>query len=229
MSAGPFDAGIPVLTEVLQEIPAPPVPPREPATVHPPAAAFKPAVWRTGVGAASVTTAPAPVIDLVVPAEADLEAGTEAITETGTEAGTEAGAEAGMEPAVDAPPANDVETGVATGIAAGIEAGTEAGAEAGAGAAAGVTVDMQAGAETEEAAPSVERAGAVDLAAIEQALSERIVQQLMPRVDALVAERFDQVLQQLAGGLQAGLAESVAQAVAASVRQELAALQAPKP
>ena len=164
MSPGPFDAGIPVLTEVLQEVP-PPAPPAPAPAVS----GHRPAVWRTGVGAAATgpVPAPAPVIDLVVPAEADVEAGMAA------------------------------------------------------------EADKEADPAKEAAAPVTAAAG-VDLAALEQALSERIVRQLMPRVDALVAERLDQVLRHLAADLQAGLGESIAQAVAASVRQELAALQAPQ-
>jgi hypothetical protein len=170
VSPGPFDAGIPVLTEVLREVP-PPAPPAPAPAVS----GHRPAVWRTGAGPAATgpVPAPAPVIDLVVPAEADVEAGMAAEADNEAEAVKEA------DPA-------------------------------------------------REAAAPVAAAAGGDLAALEQALSERIVRQLMPRVDALVAERLDQVLRHLAADLQAGLGESIAQAVAASVRQELAALQAPQ-
>jgi len=176
VSPGPFDAGIPVLTEVLREVP-PPAPPAPAPAVS----GHRPAVWRTGAGAAATgpVPAPAPVIDLVVPAEADVEAGMAAEADNEAEAFKEAEAVKEADPA-------------------------------------------------REAAAPVAAAAGVDLAALEQALSERIVRQLMPRVDALVAERLDQVLRHLAADLQAGLGESIAQAVAASVRQELAALQAPQ-
>lgn len=140
-TSAPFDAGIPVLTEVLQEV----VPPPPPA----PAAPTRPAVWRTGTAAAVPVSmlAPPVEIDLVIPAE----------------------------------PA--------------------------------------------EAAPATP---APDPDAIERALAERILLQLMPRVDALVAERLEHALQALSAELRAGLGESVAQVVAAAVHEEVAAWQAQK-
>lgn len=182
MSPGPFDAGIPVLTEVLKEIP----PALAPAPEMPSAPAFKPAVWRTGAKAA--VAAPAPVIDLVVPADADVQADIDAGVDAEAAGDDAVGAEAATADVPEAP----------------METATEA-----------------PGAPADLAQP-------IDLAAIEQVLCERIVQQLTPRVDALVAEHLDRLLLQLATGLQAGLADSVTQAVAASVRQELSALQAPK-
>ena len=139
-TSAPFDAGIPVLTEVLQEVPPAPAP-----------APAKPAVWRTGTAAAVPVSmlAPRPEIDLAIPAEPEEAA---------------------------APPATP----------------------------------------------------AIDLDAMEQALGERILAQLMPRVDALVAERLERVLQGLASELRAGLGESITQAVTAAVRQELALWQAQK-
>jgi hypothetical protein len=156
-TSAPFDAGIPVLTEVLREVAPTAVPETAsarssgpasaPAPAPSPAAPLKPAVWRTGTAAAVPVSmlAPPPQIDLVIP-----------------------------EP---------------------------------------------------QAAPA---APAIDLGAIERALGERILAQLMPRVDALVAERLELVLQGLATELRAGLGESVAQAVAAAVHDELALLQAQK-
>lgn len=67
-----------------------------------------------------------------------------------------------------------------------------------------------------------------DFLALEKALSERILRQLAPRVESLVAERLDQVMQGLACSLRAGLGESVAHAVAHAVQQELASLRAQK-
>lgn len=140
-TSAPFDAGIPVLTEVLQEIPPAPASSPAPAPAAAPAP-IKPAVWRTGASAAA--SARVPEVDFVVPAE---------------------------EPGPAKP---------------------------------------------------IEESGTIDAAALEQALSERILQELMPRVEALVAERLEQALQDLASGLRAGLGESIAQVVAIAVQRELA-------
>jgi hypothetical protein len=165
----PFDAGIPVLTEVLKEIAPVPAP-------MPPDAPFKPAVWRTGAAVPAPVSPPPPE-----PAIAHPPAHT-----------------APAVPAEPAEPDDDVVAGY---------------------------VDLV---ERVLVAAPVEPPADTGFAALERALSERILQQLMPRVDALVAERLDQVLQGLASSLRAGLGESIAQAVSASVRQELASLRAQK-
>ncbi len=177
--AAPFDAGIPVLTEVVKEI--------VPVTAPPPHSPARPAVWRTG----SAATAPLPTPPAAVPAAAtDLAAPAEP---------------AGPGPA--ALPAEPADDGAASAPAA--------------------YVDLIE--RVMPAVPAAQRTGTgTDLAALEQALGERILQQLMPRVDALVAERLEQALQGFASSLRAGLGDSVAQAVADSVRQELAGLQAQK-
>jgi hypothetical protein len=172
----PFDAGIPVLTEVLKKeiapVPAPTLPDGP----------LKPAVWRTGAAASAAASAPP------VPAAAP----------------EIAPSPAQAAPAVPSKPEerDDADDELAAGY-----------------------VDLV---ERVMVAAPVEQSADTGFAALERALSERILQQLMPRVDALVAERLEGVVQQLASGLRAGLGESIAQAVAASVQQELASLRAQK-
>ncbi|QBE64713.1 hypothetical protein [Pseudoduganella lutea] len=168
-TSAPFDAGIPVLTEVLQEVALPDaVPAPAPAAAS---AVMKPAVWRTGTAITApvpvIETAPAPHIDLVVPAEAD-------------------------EP--DEPP---------------------------------ITVAPIEHVEPVEPIEPVEQA-APDFTALEHAITERILEQLMPRVDALVTERVEQLLRHLAADLRAGLGDSVTKVVSAAVQDELARRRAPK-
>jgi hypothetical protein len=176
----PFDAGIPVLTEVLKKeiapVPAPTLPDGP----------LKPAVWRTGAAASTAASTAAPV-----PAAAP----------------EIAPSPAHAAPAVPGKPEEPEEP-------------DDADDEPAAG-----YVDLV---ERVMVAAPVEQAADTGFAALERALSERILQQLMPRVDALVAERLEGVLQQFAAGLRAGLGESIAQAVAASVQQELASLRAQK-
>ena len=169
----PFDAGIPVLTEVLKKeiapVPAPTLPDGP----------LKPAVWRTG--AAASTAAPVPA--------------------TAPEIAPSPAYAAPVVPGKPEEP-DDADDELTAGY-----------------------VDLV---ERVMVAAPVEQSADTGFAALERALSERILQQLMPRVDALVAERLEGVLQQFASGLRAGLGESIAQAVAASVQQELASLRAQK-
>lgn len=180
-TSAPFDAGIPVLTEVLREVPAAPAsapPAAPPASAPPTAVAASPAV------AAAAPVAPPVATSIATPVAAPVKP---AVWRTGTAAAVPV--------SMLAVPAD---------------------------------IDFVIPAAPVEAAPAAVTRDTIDVDAIERALGERILEQLMPRVDALVAQRIEQVLLGLGADLRAGLGESVAQVVAAAVQKELAALRAQK-